>query len=59
MNADSIGQLAARAGVKRLVVTHRYPPAMKVDLAAEIHRHYAGPVILAQDGTKVHLDETG
>jgi ribonuclease BN (tRNA processing enzyme) len=50
LNADNVGMLAKRAGVKQLIVTHCYPPAIQVDLITQIKQHYSGPVVLAIDG---------
>jgi ribonuclease BN (tRNA processing enzyme) len=55
-NADSLGRLAQKAHVKSLVVTHRYPPALSVDLVTQIRSHYSGPIQLASDGLKLELD---
>jgi len=55
MSADSVGKLAAQAGVKTLIVTHLYPPAVKVDLQSQIQEYYTGPVIIAQDNYKFLL----
>lgn len=49
------GELAARAGAKRLVLTHLYPPVEAVDLAGEIAAVYGGPVTVAQDGQRFEL----
>lgn len=45
-----VGELAARAGAKRLVLTHFYPPVEAVDIVAEVAEQYPGPVALATDG---------
>ena len=55
LNADSLGSLASEAGVKSLLVTHRYPPAMQVDLVAQIRAHYKGQVALAVDGQRMDI----
>jgi ribonuclease BN (tRNA processing enzyme) len=55
LNADSLGSLAREAGVKSLLVTHRYPPAMQVDLVAQIRAQYKGQVALAVDGQRVSI----
>ena len=52
-NADTVGAIAQQAGVKSLAITHRYPPALAVDLAEQIRGRYSGDVILAHDG--LHL----
>jgi ribonuclease BN (tRNA processing enzyme) len=50
---DQVGEMAARAGVKSLVVTHLVAPgATTADLLrynATIGRHYHGPVVIAAD----------
>lgn len=43
------GELAARAGVKRLVLTHFYPEAERADIESECRKSYKGPLVLAQD----------
>ncbi|MBY0492139.1 MAG: ribonuclease Z [Gemmatimonadaceae bacterium] len=48
-----VGQLAARARAKRLVLTHFYPPVEAVDIQAEVAEHYAGPTVLAHDGWSI------
>ncbi len=53
LNADMVSEIAQQAHVKSLAITHRYPPALAVDLAAQIRRQYAGEVILTHDG--LHL----
>jgi len=55
LNADTVGAIAQQAGVKSLMVTHCYPPALAVDLVEQIHRRYDGEVRLAHDGQHVSL----
>jgi ribonuclease Z len=55
LNADTLGRLAQKAQVKSLVVTHRYPPALAVDLLTQIRSHYSGPIQMASDGFKLEL----
>jgi ribonuclease BN (tRNA processing enzyme) len=55
LNADSAGRIAQQAGVKSLVITHCYPPALAVDLAGQIRKHYSGKVHLAVDGLHLSL----
>ena len=50
-----VGALAARAGAKRLVLTHFYPPVEMVDIVAEVAEQYAGPVVLATDGWSIEF----
>jgi ribonuclease BN (tRNA processing enzyme) len=51
MNPTQVGALCARARPRRVVLTHQYPPAAALDLAALVGRHFAGPVIQAVDGS--------
>ncbi len=43
------GEIARRAGVRRLVLTHFYPQCEAADMEAECRRTYAGPLTLAED----------
>lgn len=43
------GELAARAGVKELVLTHFYPETQNADIEAECRKTYSGPLALARD----------
>lgn len=49
------GEIAARAGVKRLVLTHFYPICDQAEIEAECRRTYAGPLILAQDLMRIEV----
>ncbi len=55
LNADSAGMIAHEAKVKFLVLTHTYPPAQAVDLAAQVRRHFNGPIRLAADGMQLTI----
>ena len=50
------GAIAARAGVRRLMLTHFYPVCDRTDIEAECRRTYDGPLILARDLMRVTLD---
>ena len=43
------GELAAKAGVGNLVLTHFYPECEQVDIAAECRKSYNGHLVLAND----------
>jgi ribonuclease BN (tRNA processing enzyme) len=43
------GGIAARAKVKKLVLTHLYPECDQVDLRAQCRRTYQGPLVIAED----------
>jgi ribonuclease BN (tRNA processing enzyme) len=50
------GAIAARAGVRRLMLTHFYPACAQADIEAECRRAYSGPLILASDLLRITLD---
>jgi ribonuclease BN (tRNA processing enzyme) len=43
------GDLAAKANVRKLVLTHFYPQCDNEDIAAECRKTYSGPLVLAED----------
>ncbi len=43
------GEIARRASVKRLMLTHFYPPIDDADIREECRKTYAGPLLLAED----------
>lgn len=47
------GQLAARAGAKRLLLTHFYPPCDEVDVVALARQEFTREVIRAEDGLTI------
>ena len=49
------GEIATRAGVKRLLLTHFYPPCESIDVKAECRRTYAGEILLAEDLLRVSI----
>ncbi|MCW6528620.1 MBL fold metallo-hydrolase [Sphingomonas sp. MMSM20] len=52
LTPDQVGELAARAGVKRVVVTHfvgTSTPAAEAGYLAAIHRGFDGPATIASD----------
>lgn len=52
LTPERAGDLAARAHVKRLVLTHFYPPVETSDPAAIAGRRFQGPVTAARDGAR-------
>ena len=55
MTADAVGRAAHAARAKRVVLNHLYPPALEVDIAAQVRAEYAGEIIIAVDGTRVSV----
>lgn len=49
------GEIAARAGVRKLVLTHFYPDCENADLVQECRRTYNGPLILAEDLMRIEV----
>jgi ribonuclease BN (tRNA processing enzyme) len=52
------GRLAARAGVKNLLLTHFYPPCDEIDVVALAKREFRGEVIRAEDGLFLEVTKT-
>jgi ribonuclease BN (tRNA processing enzyme) len=50
LTAGQAGQAAQAAGVKRLLLTHLYPPALAQDPARQAQAIFTGKVDLARDG---------
>lgn len=50
-------RLAAKAGVRRLVLTHLYPQVLETDIPAEVAGEYGGPLSVAEDGASYLLAE--
>jgi ribonuclease BN (tRNA processing enzyme) len=42
-------RIADRAQVKRLVLTHLYPPCDEVDIVKQARKAYKGPIVVAED----------
>lgn len=43
------GRMAQKAGTKRLVLTHLYPPCDEVDIVKQAQRAYKGKIFVAED----------
>ena len=55
LTPDGVGRLAADADAGRLVLTHLYPPAERVDVRGGVAARYRGPVTIAADGDRFEL----
>ena len=51
MSVSEVGRLCTEAQPKQVVLTHQYPDAAVLDLAALVAEHYDGPVYQAIDGS--------
>ncbi len=49
------GEIATRASVRKLMLTHFYPECDHVDLEKQCRKTYAGPLILAEDLMRIEL----
>jgi ribonuclease BN (tRNA processing enzyme) len=49
------GEIGARAGVRRLLLTHFYPPCGTVNLEAECRESFAGELMIASDLLEVEI----
>jgi ribonuclease BN (tRNA processing enzyme) len=49
------GDMASRAQVKKLVLTHLYPECDQVDLRAQCRKTYQGPLLIAEDLMKIEV----
>ncbi len=49
LNARQVGEVAARAGVDRVVLTHRYPVGTALEIVGQIRERFRGEVIPARD----------
>jgi len=47
------GEIATRAGVRKVALTHFYPVCDGVDMLAQLHRTYQGEAVLAEDGMRL------
>ena len=49
------GDIAARAHVKKLVLTHLYPECNQFDIAAQCRKTYQGPLVIAEDLMRIEV----
>jgi len=49
------GDLAVKAGVRKLVLTHFYPQCDQEDIEAECRKTYSGPLVLAEDLMEINI----
>ncbi|RMG44306.1 MAG: ribonuclease Z [Acidobacteria bacterium] len=55
LSIPEVAELARRAQVSRLLITHLYPELDGVDVKAEIQRLFSGDVIIAHDGLRLEI----
>ena len=49
------GEIATRAAVRQLVLTHFYPDCEKVDVKQECRTNYGGPLLMAEDLMRIEI----
>jgi len=49
------GKIAAKADVRKLVLTHFYPECDQVDVEKECRKTFGGPLILAEDLMRIEV----
>ncbi len=49
------GEIATRAGVHKLVLTHFYPDCEDVDITQECRKTYSGPLLMAEDLMRIEV----
>ena len=49
------GDIATRAGVRKLMLTHFYPDCENVDITRQCRKTYSGPLLLAQDLMRIEV----
>jgi ribonuclease BN (tRNA processing enzyme) len=57
LTPESAGALAARVKPGRMVLTHFYPPVEPDDIPSLVRAQWAGPLVLAHDGTALDIQE--
>jgi len=55
LTPSAAGNIASKANVKKLILTHFYPECDKVDIERQCRKTYKGPLILGKDLMKVCL----
>jgi ribonuclease BN (tRNA processing enzyme) len=55
LTPSEAGEAAARAGAKRLVLTHFYPECDGVDIEAQCRKTWQGPLTLAEDLMRIEI----
>ncbi len=60
MSPSAVGELCALSQPHRVALTHQYPLAASLDLAALVGNYFSGEVVQAHDGTVLTVpDQTG
>ena len=52
LTPSGVARIAGEAEVRRVILTHIYPPADALDLVKEVGHGYEGEIVVAEDGLK-------
>jgi ribonuclease BN (tRNA processing enzyme) len=55
LTPSEAGEIARRAGVGRVVLTHFYPACDQADMLGQLRRTYSGEAVLAEDGMRLTI----
>lgn len=55
LTPSEIGDIAVRAGVKRVILTHLYPLCDQVDVVAQVRKKFDGEILRAEDLMQIEL----
>ena len=55
LTPSGAGEIATRAGVHKLVLTHFYPDCENVDISQECRKTYGGKLLLAEDLMEIRV----
>lgn len=56
LNPSKVGRIAHQAGVKKVLLTHLYPPCDDIDIVEECGREFKGEVIKSEDGMILEIN---
>lgn len=55
LTPSEAGEIASEARVKKLILTHLYPPCDEVDIVTPCAKHFSGEIIIARDLMRVQI----
>jgi ribonuclease BN (tRNA processing enzyme) len=55
LTAEQAGRIAQAAGVRKLILTHLYPPALEADVVAQAAAEFGGEIVRAVDGMRIQV----
>lgn len=55
LTPSSVARIATEAGVRRVVLTHLFPPVLELDLVSEVGKGFDGEIVVAEDGMSLEI----